>query len=127
MGLTADRSKLIETLIEVLARQNLDLKGVSQGDFPKRTWEMGGYFPDVIAYDGANQLLVVGQAVICEELQTQELRDKLMAFGSLAMEEGVSRGQVVPLHVAVPCECEAALKRILEETGLQFNVTVWTV
>ena len=127
VGTIVERSRLIEALKEVFLKQSLQLRGVSQGDFSERTWELGGQVPDLIAYDRDNELIVVGQAVICSEVQTDELREKLLALGSLAMEEGISRSNVVPFHVAVPVECEAALKKILEETGLQFNVTVWTV
>ncbi|MCL4435241.1 MAG: alpha/beta hydrolase [Thaumarchaeota archaeon] len=80
--------------------------------------------PTVRAYDSKG-LAYIGQAVSCDDLQTNLTRTKLMVFSARVMASGNSKGQNVPLIISAPNSCVSQLNQLINNIGIAQNTHVW--
>jgi len=105
---------------------NLQLRAVAHRDFSEKPWPINGFPPDVIAYDPRREILALGDVVTSEDLYSTETLERIQAHTSLLMASGASRGERVPLHIAVSSEDQECLVDLLQELCLQVEITFWT-
>jgi len=58
--------------------KSLDLLGVADDNYPKKSWEIGGKIPDVIARDKARELLTIGETKTAGDIINDHTRDSLL-------------------------------------------------
>jgi len=123
-----EHQKLVGALAKALREQRgLQLRGVAHDDYEDKPYEIGGFVPDVIAYDEAKELLVIGEAETCDHIDTEHTRDQIKAWTNRVMSEGKSKGVSVPVHVIVPSNCKNDLETFLVNLSVRDRVTVWSL
>lgn len=125
--LTWERDVLVSGLANALkSMKGFELRAVSLSSFPRKPWPVGGFAPDVIAYDSAEELLQLADVITSNDLSSTEIGKKLLAHTRLVMASGASKGERVPLHIAVAVENDETLEELLGTLEIEDQVTVWT-
>jgi len=106
--------------------KGLELRAVALDGFPKKPWIVAGFPPDIIAYDSRQELLQLGDVITPSDLSLSHIENKLVAHTSLVMATGASKGERVPLHIAVAVENEDILQELLQMLEIEDHVAVWT-
>jgi len=104
--------------------KSLDLFGVAYDNYPKKSWEIGGKIPDVIARDKARELLTIGETKTAGDIINDHTREQLTASSRRGMADGRSRGTSLPIYRSVPRDHEAEANLALRHWALEDSVIV---
>ena len=121
----AEHQRLVKALIDKFLRNGLSILTADyEGYFKPR--KQGRHEPDVVG-EAANGLLVIGEAKLCDDLNSIKTMEQLKDFSSRQMGDGPLNGTAIPLHVITPMTCNQELHRILKNLELdkRDNVHVW--
>lgn len=93
-------------------------------------YAIGRHEPDIIAKDSTG-LLIIGEAKTGQDLEEQRSKEQFIDFSSRIMSEGILKGKEIPLHIIVPQNDSARLRRLLISLGLSNKIgnriTIWTL
>jgi hypothetical protein len=80
-----------------------------------------GHIPDAKGWDQARRLVAYGEAKTADDIDNDHSKDQFRDFSGRPMENS---NMVVPLYIAIPKGSEDALKKVLEELGLNNDPNV---
>jgi hypothetical protein len=78
---------------------------------------MGGHIPDVEGQN-ADELIAIGEAKTCEDLDNANTKDQFVVFSYRKMISGKSKDKIVPFYILIPKGCENKLATTLVSLGL---------
>lgn len=116
----SEHERLVKGLIDYYDSNGYKIISADYGDFQKCE-KIGSHEPDVIAYHIDNDIYNIGEAKICEELDSEKTREQFEDFANAVINKiGVER-DFIPFCIAVPKECMKKLESKIEECGLSLN------
>ena len=123
MAVSPEHQELVKALIDKLAKEGFKILEASYEGYPEPR-QRGRHEPDVYAYKYEIQLEAIGEAKLCEDLDTERTKEQFKDFSSRYMPEGKSRNMPVPFYIAVPQKCKQKAHEKLVELGLAGRANV---
>ena len=71
------------------------------------------------------ELVAIGEAKICEDLENERTKEQFEDFSKRYMSEGKSRNTAVPFYIAVPQKCKEKAREKLVDFGLAGKANVF--
>jgi len=123
-----EHQKLVKALMDKFTRDGLGILEAAYEGYSEPQKE-GRHEPDIRAYDMATELLVIGEAKICDDLSSGRSKEQFQDFANRIMSTGKCENQAIPFHAITPKKCEDELIAVFEELGIlnKPNVHRWTI
>ena len=123
-----EHQKLVKALIDTFVQNKLQILQAAYEGY-KEPDKVGRHAPDIRAYKPDEELIVIGEAKICEDLASERSKEQFRDFSSTQMKTGKSEGKVVPFHIITPKVCKDELNLVLKQLGLSDkpNITRWSL
>ena len=115
-----DHQKLVKGLIDYFDSRGYKIVSADYGDYEKCE-PIGSHEPDVIAYHVDNDEYNIGEAKVCDELDSEKTREQFEDFANAVINKVGLERTFIPFCIAVPKECMKKLENKIEECGLSLN------
>lgn len=117
---------MIKSLIDNFKNSGFDVKFAKYSGYASPQ-KIQNHTPDVIAFDPKNSLVHIGLAKSKQQLDDTETAEQFKEFSKRLMKSGTSEKMRVPLHIAVPKDCESYVKRIFEKNSIPWKDSIQVV
>ena len=115
-----EHSRLVKGLIDHFDKNGFKIISADYGDFEKCD-VIGSHEPDVIAYHMDNDTYQIGEAKLCEDLESEKTREQFEDFANAVINKIGSERGFIPFCIAVPKQCMTKLEQVIKECGLSLN------
>jgi hypothetical protein len=120
-----EHRKLVKVLIDYLSKQGFGVTCAAYEGYNKCE-PMDERVPDVMGRN-AQQLVAIGEAKTCDDLENERTDDQFRIFSNRKMISGNASGQAVPFYIGVPKTCVEQLQDRLKALGLNQKTNIYMV
>ncbi len=115
-----EHKRLVKGLIDYFDSKGYKIVSADYENFEK-CQPIGSHEPDVIAYHMDDDIYNIGEAITCDEIDSEKTREELEDFGNAVLNKIGSERKFLPFCIAIPKECMRKLEMKIEECGLSQN------
>jgi hypothetical protein len=111
-----EHRKLVKGLMDYLSKEGFQAICAAYEGY-NQCEPMIDRVPDIMGQN-ARQLLAIGEAKTCDDLDNERTDDQFKVFSNRVMTSGNSNGQTVPFYIGIPNTCIEQLQNRLKVLGL---------
>jgi len=117
-----EHRKLVKGLMDHLSKEGFRTICAAYEGY-NQCESMNDRVPDIMGQN-AQQLLAIGEAKTCDDLDNERTDDQFKVFSNRVMTSGSSNGQTVPFYIGIPKTCIEQLQNRLRALGLSQKTNI---
>lgn len=117
-----EHRKLVKGLMDYLSKEGFRTICAAYEGY-NQCEPMNNRVPDIMGQN-AQQLLAIGEAKTCDDLDNERTDDQFRVFSNRVMTSGSSNGQTVPFYIGIPKTCTEQLQNRLRALGLNQKTNI---
>jgi len=123
---SGEHQRLVKALIDQFIFDGLEILNAAYQGYEK-PYKIGRHEPDIIAQNPKTEVVSIGEAKVCADLESEKTQEQFEDFSNRQMAVGTTKNVAVPFHILTPPTCAHTVWTVLFKLSLdkRNNIVVW--